>query len=61
MLYIASDHAGFLRKQKIIEYLNKKGVECTDLGTDSTKSTDFHIYAKLWVKKVLEDKENKGI
>ncbi len=61
MLYIASDHAGFLRKQKLIEYLNKKGVKCADLGTDSAQSTDFPIYAKLLVKKVLEDKQNKGI
>lgn len=61
MLYIASDHAGFLRKQKIIEYLNKKGISCTDLGTDSTQSTDFPVYAKLLAKKVLEDDANRGI
>lgn len=61
MLYIASDHAGFKRKQYLIDFLTKKGIKCVDLGTNSTESTDFPIYAKKLVKHVLENKTNRGI
>ncbi len=61
MLYIASDHAGFTRKEMLKKYLGKLGVEFVDLGTDSTESVDFPIYAKKLVSKVLTSTDNKGI
>jgi ribose 5-phosphate isomerase B len=38
---IASDHAGFNYKEKIKKYLEKKGHEITDFGTDSDKRCDY--------------------
>lgn len=61
MLYLASDHAGYPLKQKIIAYLVKKGIEYTDLGTDSTDSVDFPEYCKKLVTAVKEDSANRGI
>lgn len=61
MLYIASDHGGFKRKQFLIDYFNKQGIKCVDLGTHTDESTDFPIYAKKLVNKVLENKNNRGI
>lgn len=61
MLYIASDHAGFKRKQHLIEFFKENGIKCVDLGTNNSESTDFPIYAKKLVSKVLENRNNKGI
>lgn len=61
MLFIASDHAGYTRKEMIKKYLHKQGIEFEDLGTDSTQSVDFPVYAKKLVEKVLKSSENKGI
>ncbi|MBQ7602834.1 MAG: ribose 5-phosphate isomerase B [Clostridia bacterium] len=61
MLYIASDHGGFKRKQFLLDYLSKQGIKCVDLGTHTDESTDFPIYAKKLVAKVLENKTNRGI
>jgi ribose 5-phosphate isomerase B len=38
---IASDHAGFEYKEKIKKYLEKKGHEVTDFGTDSDERCDY--------------------
>ena len=42
---IASDHAGFELKQKIVAHLRENGHEVEDLGTDSAESTDYPDYA----------------
>lgn len=42
---VASDHAGFDLKQKIVAYLREVGHEVDDLGTDSAESTDYPDYA----------------
>ena len=38
---IASDHAGFQYKNKLVEFLNSKGYEVKDFGTDSEESMDY--------------------
>ena len=38
---ICSDHAGYRYKQRLIEYLGKKGFEVRDFGTDSEASMDY--------------------
>lgn len=42
---IASDHAGYLKKVKIIKYLSKK-YEVMDYGTYNKDSVDYPDYAK---------------
>lgn len=41
ILAIASDHAGYEMKLSIIKYLEKKGYELVDFGTDSTRAVNY--------------------
>lgn len=57
---IASDHRGYTKKEKIINYLKKIGYDVIDYGTNDEKSVDHPVYAF----KLCEDVENsveKGI
>jgi ribose 5-phosphate isomerase B len=54
---IGSDHAGFERKQHIINYLRSLGWEVEDFGTNSMDSTDYPEYAH----KVALAVENKYV
>ena len=42
---IASDHRGYKMKQELIKYLNSKGFEVVDYGTNSLESVDHPIFA----------------
>ena len=42
---IAADHAGFEYKEALKAYLEEKGYEVTDYGTNSPESTDYPDYA----------------
>ncbi len=44
---LACDHAGFERKQVIIEYLKENGYKFHDLGCFSNESVDYPVYAHL--------------
>ena len=38
MIAVGSDHAGFLLKQEVLNYLKEHNLEYKDFGTDSEKS-----------------------
>ena len=42
---LACDHAGFELKEKVVKYLNNKGIETTDFGTFSKESCDYPDFA----------------
>ena len=42
---IASDHAGFERKQTVLKYLQEQGIEYKDFGAFSDESSDYPDYA----------------
>lgn len=42
---LACDHAGFELKEKVVKYLNNKGIETTDFGTFSNESCDYPDFA----------------
>lgn len=42
---LGSDHAGFLYKESIKKWLEKKGIPYHDFGTHSADSTDYPDYA----------------
>jgi len=44
---IASDHAGFYLKEKVIAFCNEKQIECVDFGTYSSESIDYPDIAHL--------------
>lgn len=58
-IWIASDHAAFEEKQKIIEYLNNR-YKIVDLGTDSGDSTHYPLYGKKLALEVLNN-NGRGI
>lgn len=52
---IASDHAGFSLKQKLIETARKAGFDVLDLGVDSDNhSVDYPDYGKKAVEAVIK-------
>lgn len=55
-IVIGCDHAGFELKGKVIAHLKDRGFEITDVGTDSTASCDYPLFAKALCK-VLQDGE----
>ena len=60
-VFLASDHAGFLLKQVISNFLKKKGFKICDLGPKNNNSTDYTDYAHLLAKKMMGYKNNMGI
>jgi ribose 5-phosphate isomerase B len=55
-ILIASDHAGFLLKEFLVEELTKAGFVIVDLGCDSAdKSVDYPDYAQKLGKKIKDE------
>jgi len=57
---IGSDHAGFKLKESIKNYLNGKGYDVKDFGTNSEESVDYPDYAKAVAKDVIKN-NSRGI
>lgn len=51
-IYIGADSAGYTLKAEVIPYLEQKGYEVVDCGTDSTASCHYPIYANAVCDKV---------
>ena len=58
---IANDHAGFLLKEHLVDYLLKAGYEVKDLGADSPESTDYPDYAHPLALAVEKGEFDMGI
>lgn len=58
---IGCDHVGLLLKPEIIRYLENKGIEVIDKGTNSTKRTDYPIYGKAVAEAVVKSECDLGI
>jgi RpiB/LacA/LacB family sugar-phosphate isomerase len=58
---IASDHAGFLMKQDVAEYLKKNGFDVVDLGTNSQDPVDYPDFSEAIGRALLEGKAERGI
>lgn len=55
-ILIASDHAGYHLKQKIVEYCRKLDLMITDLGTDSADmSVDYPDFADSLCRQIVGD------
>lgn len=59
-IFIASDHAGYETKEKIIRFFNES-YEMIDLGTSSIDSVDYPDYAYEVATSVIANKESIGI
>lgn len=58
---IASDHAGFYLKEKIISYLKSQKIDFKDFGTNSAESVDYPDYAHPLANAVAEGEYELGI
>ena len=58
---IASDHAGFLQKKPVIEFIQGMGHEVLDLGPDSDGRVDYPDYADKVARKVASGKAEYGV
>ncbi len=58
---IASDHAGFAYKQRIIDHLSQQGYEIVDFGTDSDKSCDYPVFIRPAAEAVANGQCERGI
>ena len=58
---IGSDHAGYEYKEKIIDYLNARGIPYTDIGTHTKESCDYPVIARSVCERVISGKSNRGI
>lgn len=58
---ISSDHAGFVLKTKVIEYLKSKSYEVLDFGCFSEESSDYPDFAHPMALAVENDEAVYGI
>lgn len=58
---LGADHAGFELKEIVKKYLQKKGVEVEDFGTNSTESVDYPDFAVKVAKEVAQKKVDWGV
>ena len=60
-VFLASDHAGFVLKQKICKFLTSKGIKILDLGPKNSSSVDYPDFAHLLAKKMKIKNNNIGV
>ncbi len=58
---IGCDHAGYELKLQVIEHLKELGIEVIDVGTDSTASCDYPVYAHKLCKNIQDGVTELGI
>jgi ribose 5-phosphate isomerase B len=61
MIAIGSDHAGYLLKADIIKFLESKGFEVKDFGTNGPESVDYPDYGRAVAESVAGNECEKGI
>lgn len=58
---IASDHAGFGHKERIVRWLREHGHDVTDFGTDSTDAVDYPVVIRPVAEAVARGEHERGI
>ena len=58
---LSSDHAGYERKQVILNYLKEQGIEFKDYGAFSAESSDYPDWAHPMAKAVESGEYGLGI
>lgn len=61
-VYVATDHAGFELKNKVVEFLKQEGHEVEDCGPSSyDKNDDYPDFISIAARKVSENPNDFGI
>ena len=58
---VASDHAGYPLKARVIEELGKLGHEALDLGADSADPVDYPDYARAVAEAVVQGRAERAV
>jgi len=58
---LASDHAGYVFKERIKIHLTDSGYEVVDFGTDSEDSVDYPVFIRPAAESVARAKCDRGI
>jgi ribose 5-phosphate isomerase B len=58
---LAADHAGYVLKDKLVQWLRDQGHEVTDLGTNGPESVDYPEYGAKLGSFVALGKADRGI
>ena len=58
---IASDHAGFQLKQKVVDHLETQGIEMHNLGPNNEESVDYPDFGKTVENEVEKGTADLGI
>lgn len=61
LVAIGSDHGGFAMKGELKSYLQEKGYDVIDCGTDSTEAVDYPDFAVAVATKVASGEAWRGI
>lgn len=62
MIVFASDHGGYELKEKLKDYISKKGLPYIDVGAkEFNQKDDYPDFAKMGAIEVLKDETNIGI
>src|SRR5579871_1406793 len=60
-LAVASDHAGFPLKARVMDVLRAAGHQVTDLGTSSTNPVDYPDYARAVADAVVKGRAERAV
>src|ERR1700675_1833604 len=58
---VASDHAGFSLKERVVEYLGRLGHTVEDLGTCDTTPVDYPDFAKAVASAILIERVERAV
>ncbi|PDH43324.1 MAG: ribose 5-phosphate isomerase B [Flavobacteriales bacterium MED-G22] len=58
---IGNDHAGYIRKNVLVEYLNKEDHNIKNYGTDTVTSVDYPDFVHPVAKDIIEGNAEFGI
>jgi ribose 5-phosphate isomerase B len=58
---MGSDHAGFLLKENLKEYVDDMGHEIIDLGTDSEEPVDYPLFCANVARAVVGGEADRGM
>jgi|SRR5687768_1139929 len=58
---LGTDHAGYLYKKRIKEWLVGRGHEVTDFGTSSDEAVDYPVYVRPAAEAVVQGECERGI
>ncbi|MES2121022.1 MAG: ribose 5-phosphate isomerase B [Pseudomonadota bacterium] len=58
---LAADHAGYLLKDELADWLREAGHDVTDLGTNGPESVDYPQYGRLLADAIASGQAERGI